>query len=113
MLVRGCFRHIKTLEKGLKVKRKLLIFMGIVSLVSGCAQAPVNEKAEAPPAPTCADCAVKAPYYAVAVTRPALCNDYPVEYRVQVPESDTRIRQIDRIVMGDGVAQVQGLACWK
>lgn len=94
------------------MKHKILILLGIISLVSGCAQAPLNEKA-ATPSPTCADCAGKAPYYAVAVTRPALCNDYPVEYRVQVPESDARIRQIDRVVVADGVAQVQGLACWK
>jgi hypothetical protein len=36
------------------------------------------------------------PFTAIAVTRPNFCNDYPVTYRVQVPESDERIRMIDR-----------------
>lgn len=94
------------------MKHKTLILMGIIAMASGCAQLPPAEKAAAP-APACVDCGAKAPYHAVAVTRPALCNDYPVEYRVQVPETDARIRQIDRIVLGDGVGQVQGLACWK
>jgi len=43
----------------------------------------------------CATCAPK-PFTAVAVTRPPLCNDYPVTYRVQVPEADDRIKMIDR-----------------
>jgi hypothetical protein len=38
----------------------------------------------------------KASYYATAVTRPAVCNDFPVDYRVQVPETDERVRPIDR-----------------
>jgi|APCry1669192010_1035390.scaffolds.fasta_scaffold46325_1 hypothetical protein len=38
----------------------------------------------------------KTPYYATAVTRPAVCNDFPVDYRVQVPETDERVRPLDR-----------------
>jgi hypothetical protein len=36
------------------------------------------------------------PFTAIAVTRPHFCNDYPVTYRVQVPETDDKIRMIDR-----------------
>jgi hypothetical protein len=38
----------------------------------------------------------KSSYHATAVTRPAVCNDFPVAYKVQVPETDERIRPIDR-----------------
>ena len=44
----------------------------------------------------CAEVPKAKPFTAVAVTRPQLCNDYPVTYRVQVPESDDRIKMIDR-----------------
>lgn len=43
----------------------------------------------------CSTCGPK-PFVAIAVTRPPACNDYPVTYRVQVPEADDRIRMIDR-----------------
>ncbi len=99
------------------MKRKLLISMGFSIALTGCAQlemaaAPAQAPAAAVAQP-CAECNAKPPYYAVAVTRPALCNDYPVEYRVQVPESDARIRPVDRMVLADGAAQVQAAACWK
>lgn len=45
----------------------------------------------------CLDCNSKAPHYAVAVTKPAICNDYPVEYRVQIPETDPRTRSVNRV----------------
>ena len=44
----------------------------------------------------CAEVPKAKPFTAVAVTRPQLCNDYPVTYRVQVPEADDRIKMIDR-----------------
>jgi len=95
------------------VRYKLLILIGLVGVTSGCAQLPDLKSAEKPAAPPCADCGPKAPYYAVAVTRPALCNDYPVEYRVQVPETDARIRPIERVVLGDGMASVSNRSCGK
>jgi len=95
------------------VRYKLLILMGLVGVTAGCAQLPELKSAEKPPAQPCADCGPKAPYYAVAVTRPALCNDYPVEYRVQVPETDSRIRPIERVVLGDGMASVSNRSCGK
>jgi len=99
------------------VKRKLLISMGFLIALTGCAQLQMPAAPAQAPAPAvaqpCADCNAKPPYYAVAVTRPALCNDYPVEYRVQVPESDARVRPVDRMVLADGAAQVQAAACWK
>jgi hypothetical protein len=95
------------------VRYKLLILMGLVGVTAGCAQLPELKSAEKPPAQPCADCGPKAPYYAVAVTRPALCNDYPVEYRVQVPETDSRIRPIERVVLGDGMASMSNRSCGK
>ena len=38
----------------------------------------------------------KSSYHATAITRPAVCNDFPVAYKVQVPDTDERIRPIDR-----------------
>lgn len=96
---------------------KLLIGLVFSSFLVGCAQIPLlgspEKKAETEKPSPCVDCNAKAPYYATAVTRPALCNDYPVEYRVQVPESDARIRTIDRVVLGDGPSKVVNQACWK
>ncbi len=34
-----------------------------------------------------------------AITRQALCNDYPVTYRVQMPEVDDRVRLVDRSLL--------------
>jgi hypothetical protein len=95
------------------VRYKPLILMGLLGVTAGCAQLPALKSEAKPAAQPCVDCGPKAPYYAVAVTRPALCNDYPVEYRVQVPETDARIRPIERIVLGDGMASVSNRSCGK
>jgi len=59
---------------------RAFILMGLtLGMVVGCAEVP---KAK--------------PIAAVAVTRPQLCNDYPVTYRVQIPETDDRIKMVDR-----------------
>ena len=96
---------------------KLLIGLVFSSFLAGCAQIPLlnsaDKKGAAGQQPACLDCGAKPPYYATAVTRPALCNDYPVEYRVQVPDTDTRIRTIDRVVLGDGPTTMANRACWK
>ncbi len=76
----------------------LLSLLG-AGLVAGCSTVEVRNSVEphghAPVVSSCATCK-PAPYYATAVTRPGACNDYPVAYRVQVPETDDRIRPIDR-----------------
>lgn len=43
----------------------------------------------------CSGCRAVQPVHAYAVTRPAQCNDFPVTYRVQVPDSDPRVRNVD------------------
>jgi hypothetical protein len=44
------------------------------------------------------------PSYARAVSQPSPCNDYPVEYRVQIPEVDKRSRSVDRYVVTNDVS---------
>ncbi|GKQ56339.1 hypothetical protein [Sphaerotilus sulfidivorans] len=68
-----------------------------IGLMSGCSTVEVRNSVEQP-APVVSSCATckPAPYYATAVTRPGACNDYPVTYRVQIPEVDDRIRPVDR-----------------
>lgn len=79
---------------------KLKHFLGVVcsvALVTGCqATAPINnEGAQQAPCLTCA--AKQQPMPAIAVTRPPMCNDYPVAYRVQTPETEPRVRAVDRV----------------
>lgn len=77
--------------------KKLLAMVSSVALVSGCeATGPlVNAETQVVP---CLNCAAKQqPMPAIAVTRPPVCNDYPVAYRVQTPESEPRVRAVDRI----------------
>lgn len=94
------------------MKTKLLIIMGFSVMSGACAQtspsvqAPAPERAAAPVvAPVVAPAekppVVRTPYYAVAVGRPDSANDYPVEYRVQVPDTDPRIRPVERVILGD------------
>ncbi len=72
-------------------------------LLSGCAvtESVVGKPvvvAPAPAATVCTTCSAT-PVMGYAITRPALCNDYPVTYRVQMPEVDDRVRQVDRSVL--------------
>lgn len=76
-----------------------------VCLLSGCAATesflgkPVAvAPAPAPAATVCTTCSAT-PVVGYAITRPALCNDYPVTYRVQMPEVDDRVRQVDRSLL--------------
>ena len=83
------------------MKLKLLIgIVGSVALAAGCqATVPLenaNTSAPVQQAP-CMSCAVKQPIPAIAVTRPPICNDYPVAYRVQLPETEPRVRAVDRV----------------
>jgi len=74
--------------------RKLFTLVLLLSAVvlTGCAGTQV--------ASYCDNCA-PAPTYALAFTRPSLdvCNDFPINYRVQTPESSSRIRPIDRTTL--------------
>ena len=76
-------------------------------LLSGCAAtesflgkpvAVAPAPAPAPAATVCTTCSAT-PVVGYAITRPALCNDYPVTYRVQMPEVDDRVRQVDRSLL--------------
>jgi hypothetical protein len=90
------------------------ISLMVIAGVAGCAsnQAPAVSVAQViPSASTCVGCKV-APYYAVAVTRPAVCNDYPVSYRVQIPDVDDRVRPVERpqLISNGGVVQSSSTA---
>lgn len=41
----------------------------------------------------------KEPRVAMAVTRPSVCNDYPVSYRVTVPDVESRVRHVERVIL--------------
>jgi hypothetical protein len=97
------------------VKTKLLIIMGFSVMSGACAQTSPSVQAPAPARTTAPAAApvdrppvVATPYYAVAVSRPDRTNDYPVEYRVQVPDTDSRVRVVERMVYGDLRLQQQG-----
>lgn len=90
---------------------KLLIVIGFSVISGACAQTPPSVQAPAPDraaAPVDRPPVVTTPYYAVAVSRPDRTNDYPVEYRVQVPDTDSRVRVVERMVYGDLRLQQQG-----
>lgn len=42
-------------------------------------------------------CNAGEPQVALAVARPALCNDYPVTYRVIQPDTVARVRLVDQL----------------
>jgi hypothetical protein len=81
--------------------------------LSGCGSlpsfAPAVVAAPVPATVPCLNCGAQ-PYYAYAVSRPPMCNDYPVTYRVQIPETDERIRAVDRseLYSRDGMVTVYG-----
>jgi hypothetical protein len=64
-------------------------------LSSACALIPAPRPV---PAAICLDCATTSvPAY--AVTRPALCNDYPVSYRVHGTDARDRVRPVDGVTL--------------
>ncbi len=77
------------------------------AVLSACGSAPVVAVVES--AAPCLNCGSQ-PYYAYAVTRPPMCNDYPVTYRVQIPEVDERVRAVDRSALysREGASTVYG-----
>ena len=62
----------------------------------------------------CCDCAT--PYPSIAITQAPShacegnCSDFPVSYRVQVPETDSRVRNIDRTLVTSGKAHISKIA---
>ena len=62
----------------------------------------------------CCDCAT--PYPSIAITQAPShacegnCSDFPVSYRVQVPETDGRVRNIDRTLVTSGKAHISKIA---
>ncbi|MEN9759065.1 MAG: hypothetical protein RL676_214, partial [Pseudomonadota bacterium] len=54
---------------------KLLIGIAFSSILVGCAGVPLKSADQGDKQADCPDCGAKPPYYATAVTRPALCND--------------------------------------
>lgn len=82
----------------MKLKR-LSGLLALAALAAGCqATVPLdNSNSQMQQAP-CLTCAAKQqPMPAIAVTRPPMCNDYPVAYRVQTPDTEPRVRAIDRV----------------
>lgn len=79
--------------------KHLLGVLSSVTLAAGChATAPLDNSGSQMQQAPCLTCAAKQqPMPAIAVTRPPMCNDYPVAYRVQTPETEPRVRAIDRV----------------
>jgi hypothetical protein len=67
-----------------------------------------------PPSAPCATCKPEVSGWSIAVTRPAVCNDYPVSYRVQA-DSDMRARSVERlqVVSEGGTSVPASAACCK
>ena len=70
---------------------KLLLSTIVAHSIAACTFVPVAGVVQVDPVAS-----PPKPFTAIAVTRPHFCNDYPVTYRVQVPEVDERTRMIDR-----------------
>lgn len=86
--------------------------------LGGCCALPPGQPAVAPAADNpvaCTTCRTEPSGWSIAVTRPAVCNDYPVSYRVQTSESDVRIRSVERlqIVSQGGTSLPATAACCK
>jgi len=72
------------------------------AVVAACTSVPLPAPMSQAPCVACSP----APEYSYAVTRPLSCNDYPVSYRVQTPETDSRVRNIERsVLMAQGQTQ--------
>ena len=110
----GMVSGIDQIDERVPMKIKTLAVLGLVSVLTGCAQLQklqLNADADSAPCPECNT--GKQAYYATAVTRPGLCNDYPVEYRVQIPETDARVRPVDRVFLNAGKSTTSTRSCGK
>jgi len=79
--------------------------------VGGAAPTVMQVELQIPAA--CVNCEASKPYHALALTRPAVANDFPVTYRVQIPSIDERIRLLPETLQQAGtglqVPHVSGL----
>ena len=72
-----------------------LLLLGAL-LVCGCSipNPSAFVTGSSPYAVQCGNCASQ-PYYSMMLAQPAIASDFPVAYRVQVPEADARLSQIN------------------
>lgn len=93
-------------------QRAGLILLGVLGVfLAGCCTAPLPPSTAAAPVgvasaacgtcANCVSCATK-PQYSIAVTRPGLCNDFPVTYRVQNNGGSERVGMIERTELTSG-----------
>ena len=96
----------------------LAIRMYVVSILvvlAGCATQRPEPVKKAVEEVACCNCEASS-YQAIAITQApshacnGACSDFPVGYRVQVPETDARIRNIDRTTVSSGEARVSRFA---
>lgn len=61
----------------------------------------LSQTPESPEPPSCpaGRCSAGEPQVALGVARPALCNDYPVTYRVIQPDTVARVRLVDQVTV--------------
>lgn len=78
--------------------KHILGVMSSVALATGCEATVPSDNSNSVQQAPCVSCVAKQqPIPAIAVTRPPMCNDYPVAYRVQTPETEPRVRAVDRV----------------
>jgi curli biogenesis system outer membrane secretion channel CsgG len=101
------------------MKPALNVVLALLAAASlgGCTNVPPSPFAGAPAADKsspCATCKPEVSGWSIAVTRPAVCNDYPVSYRVQA-DSDMRVRSVERLqlVSEGGTSVPATAACCK
>jgi len=70
----------------LRLNYLALLIMSLL-ICSGCTSA------SSPYAVNCENCSTQ-PYYSVMIIQPAISSDFPVSYRVRLPESDTKLSKI-------------------
>jgi hypothetical protein len=104
------------------VKRNLILAGLFSGLFAGCAQVPTvltsaplisaatQTGATAPTGPTlsrpaCLGCQSD-PRTAYAISRPGPCNDYPVTYRVQVPNERDKVLPVDQVTLSSSTGTV-------
>ena len=65
----------------------LSLLIASLLICSGCTSA------SSPYAVNCDNCNSQ-PYYSVMIIQPGMSSDFPVSYRVRLPESDTKVNKM-------------------
>jgi hypothetical protein len=65
----------------------LLLLIVSLLICSGCTSA------SSPYAVNCENCSSQ-PYYSVMIIQPGMSSDFPVSYRVRLPEGDTKLSKV-------------------